>query len=377
MRAPSVLSGALTVFVAWNLLAAWFAVDQTQALVGERYQYQGLVAMVAYTVFLVGAWNTVRTDRRRTVLAVCVAATALLVAAYAVLQRAGLDPIWPTLPRDRVFSTIGQANALAAYLVVALPLAVPLCIGRRWPLRLIGSVTLALGVAAIAFTLSRGGYLGLASAAITLVAAAAVSGYGPQLTRRRLVGASLIVVAGAGIVMAVPTLRGGAERVVNRALLTADFTEGSTRMHLDQWAIAAAIVADHPVLGTGQDTYVLLVDAYRDDVLEPDRAAVLSQFRPESPHNVYLAIAAGAGVPALLAYLTVVAAASVRAIGALRSGIDRRTVIFIIACLAAVAGHLVTDMFQTAEASGSVLFAIILGAMTAASVEAVDETSSI
>ena len=256
-RAPSVLGVAVTVFVGWNLLAAWFAIDQPQALLGERYQYQGLVAMLAYMVFLVGAWNTVRTHRRRTVLAGCVATAALIVAGYAVLQRAGLDPIWPTLPRDRVFSTIGQANALAASLVVALPLAVSLCIGRRSPLQLLGYVTLGLGLAAIAFTLSRGGYLGLSSTAITLVAAAAVGGYGRRVTGRRLAAASLGRHRGRrGQVMAVPTLRAGAERIADRALLTADLAEGSTRMHLDQWAVAAAIVADHPVLGTGQDTYV-------------------------------------------------------------------------------------------------------------------------
>ena len=136
-------------------------------------------------------------------------------------------------------------------------------------------------------------------------------------------------------------------------------------MHLDQWTVGAAIVADHPLLGTGQDTYVLMFEDYRDDVLPADRAVLLSFFRPESPHNVYLAIAAGAGVPALFAYLAVVGAAAARATRATRSAADPRATVFAAACLAAVAGHLVTDMFLTAETSGSVSFWIVLGAAAA------------
>ena len=67
---------------------------------------------------------------------------------------------------------------------------------------------------------------------------------------------------------------------------------------------------------------------------------------------MFLAIAAGAGLPALAAYLTVIAAATARAVGALRARIERQTAIFVVACLAAVVGHVVTDMFLTAEASG-------------------------
>jgi O-antigen ligase len=147
-------------------------------------------------------------------------------------------------------------------------------------------------------------------------------------------------------------------------------------MHLDQWAVGAAIVADHPLLGTGQETYVLMFDAYRDDVLAPDRAALLSHFRPESPHNVYLATAAGAGVPALLAYLAVIGAAVACAIRAAASAAaDTNTRIFVAAGLAAIAGHLVTDMFLTAETSGSVVFWVALGAAAAAGVRSEGEPS--
>jgi O-antigen ligase len=366
LPSATALTVALLAFVVWNLLAAWFAVDPWHALVGEKYQYQGLGATLSYAVFLVGGWATVRSDWRQGVVLTGVAVGAVIVVGYALIQRAGLDPIWSTLPDDRVFSTIGQANALAAYLVLSLPLLVPIAVGRRWPWALTFSCVMFLSLAALAFTLSRGGFLGLAAAGITLAAAAWLGRHGPVLTRRRIAIVGLVAVAIVGVVLAVAPVRDVAARVATRALLTADLSEGSTRMHLDQWAVGAAIIADHPLLGTGQDTYVLTFDAYRDNVLPPDRAHLLSMFRPESPHNVYLATAAGAGVPTLVAYLGLIGVAVVRAIRAAASTTLTRTRVFYCSCLAAIAGHLVTDMFLTAETSASVLFWIVLGAAAAA-----------
>ncbi len=355
----------LTAFVVLNVLAAAFAVDRGQAFVGEQFQFQGLVVTLAYVVFFVGAWATVRSERRRTILIGCVAVGAAIVAAYAVIQRAGLDPIWSTLNDDRVFSTIGQSNSLAAYLVLSMPLVAALCVRRHWPWAVAVAGVLALSLAAVAFTLSRGGFLGLAAAWTTFVTALWFGRHEPILSRRGVVVVSILAAGIAAAVVASPGVRAVAERVMTRALQTADLREGSVRMHLDQWAVGAAIVADHPLLGTGQDTYVLMFEGYRDDVLPADRAVLLSFFRPESPHNVYLAIAAGAGVPALLAYLTVVGAAATSAISATHSAPDPRATVFAAACLAAVAGHLVTDMFLTAETSGSVSFWIVLGAAAA------------
>jgi hypothetical protein len=43
-----------------------------------------------------------------------IAIGASVVAGYALLQRVGLDPVWSELRDGRVFSTIGQPNALGA-----------------------------------------------------------------------------------------------------------------------------------------------------------------------------------------------------------------------------------------------------------------------
>jgi len=359
-RPQSPLALALGVFVGWNLVAAWFAIDRTQAIVGEGLQYQGLATILAYVVFLMAAWTTVRGPRRQDIFLLSVAAGAALVATYAVIQRAGLDPIWLTLPYDRVFSTIGQANALAAYLVVATPLVLALAARRRRAAQLaVGGVVLLMLVA-LAFTLSRGGYLGIAAVALVLVIAA-LPRRGRLTSGRQLSAAALVGLIALVVVLSVPELRTGAERVAARALLITDLSESSILNHLDLWRVGLAIATDHPLVGTGQDTYVLLFGEYRDRVLSPERAVVMSVFRPESPHNVYLATAAGAGLPALAAYIAIVTAAVARILRAVRTAVEPRAWLVGAALLAAIVGHLVTDAFMTAETTGTVLFWMVLG----------------
>lgn len=78
-------------------------------------------------------------------------------------------------------------------------------------------------------------------------------------------------------------------------------------------------------------------------------------------------MAGGAGVPTLVAYLVTVAAAVVGLVRALRTAVDPRAWFIGAGFLAAIAGHLVTDGFVTAETTSSVLFWTVLGAGAALS----------
>ena len=80
----------------------------------------------------------------------------------------------------------------------------------------------------------------------------------------------------------------------------------------------------------------------------------------ESPHNVYLGIAAGSGIPALVAYLASLFGFVYVALQAART-VDRELRIAIVAVLAAVTGHVVTDAFMTAEVTSTWLSWVLIG----------------
>ena len=357
---------AILAFVILNLVAAAFAIDREHALFGERLQYQGLATTLAYVVYLLAAWTSVRTSRRRTMLMWAVVVAAGVATTYAVMQRADMDPIWDILIEGRVFSTFGQPNWLAAFFVTAMPLTVALAAGRHLVTQLLLVALALVEAAALGLTLSRGGFLGAGVAAVVMAAGFVV--WRGVVTRRGLALAAVALLAMAAGIAAVPQARTAVGDVVGRIAMIDDVGEPSASAHLDQWKVGVAIAADYALIGAGQDSYVLLFGDYRDEVLPPDRAEIWAKYRPESPHNHFLAIAGGMGIPALVAYLAIVGAAAVRAvrgIGRAAAVADSRTVIAGTAFLAVIAGHLVTDSFMTAEVAGSVLFWIVLGAAAA------------
>ena len=351
---------AVLAFVLLNIAAFAFSIDPRQSLNGEYLQYQGLLSVLLYVGFFYIARTSLRDEHRVTLLFASIAVAGTAVAAYALVQKAGFDPIWSYTPEGRVFSTIGQPNALAAYLVLAIPVSASLLPRTQSLVRVVLVLAVGMMVAALAFTLSRGGYAGFVVAgsivAIPLIRSLRLS---PRSFLYALIPCLAAAVVAASLIQPV---RDAATQVWSRAVSSADLEDSSVRMHLDMWAVGAHIALENPILGTGQETYPELFPRYRDAVLEPSRASAFMPFRPESPHNVYIATAAGAGFPALAAYVAVLAGffyLVVRALKATRSEWRR---IALVALLAAAAGHLVTDAFMTAEVTSSWLFWILMGA---------------
>ncbi len=351
---------AVLALVLFNIAAFAFSIDPRQSLNGEYLQYQGLLSILLYVGFFYLARTSLRDERRLALLFTGIAAGGTVVAAYALVQKAGFDPIWSYTPEGRVFSTIGQPNALAAYLVLAIPVSASLLPRTQSLVR--GVILLAIGmmVAALAFTLSRGGYAGfVVAASIMLIPLIRSLRLSPRTVLYALIPCLAVAVVVASLVQPV---RDTATQVWSRAVSSTDLEDSSVRMHLDMWAVGAHISLDNPVLGAGQETYPELFPRYRDAVLEPSRASAFMPFRPESPHNVYLAIAAGVGIPALAAYVAVLAGFFYLAVRALKATRSKWRRIALVALLAAVAGHLVTDAFMTAEVTSSWLFWILMGA---------------
>ena len=123
---------AVAFFVVLNVAAWSFSTDRRQSLYGERLQSQGLLTVLLYVGFFYVARLSLTGGRRLRQLAFAITIGATLVAGYALVQKAGFDPIWRGhLPMGRVFSSIGQLNALAAYLVLAIPIPASLLVAGK------------------------------------------------------------------------------------------------------------------------------------------------------------------------------------------------------------------------------------------------------
>lgn len=351
----------LLALVLLNVVACVFSIDPIQSLTGEDLQYQGLLSVLLYVAFFYLAYTSLTDESRIVLLFGSMAIGATLVAAYAVVQRARLDPIWGYPPDGRPFSTIGQPNALAAYLVVAIPVSASL-LPRTHSRTLRAIIILAIGtmVAAIASTKSRGGYAGLVVTAAMLTMPL-VPALKPR-SRSGLYGFLIGLTGLALVVFLVPLFREATTALMRRALSRGDLGELSVEMHLELWTVAAWIALAHPLFGTGQETFPDVFPRYSEVILGSARASAYTDFRVESPHNVYLAMASGAGFPALGAYVALIAGVVFTVARAIKRSRSAWRRVALAAVLAAVAGHLVTDTFMTAEVTSTWLFWVLMGA---------------
>jgi O-antigen ligase len=352
-------------FLLFNLGATVVAEDQAHAVIGERLQYQGLLSTAAYVVLFLAARHAFAASQHVRALSWALLASAVVAAGYGLAQWVGLDPLWSQLFKGRIFSTMGQANWLAALLATALVMTIPLAGGRSMLARLSLAVAAVGIVLALFLTFGRGGYLGLVAGAV-LAGAVLLRGLARTSVRRLAPRAAVGVTATVLVIIALAALWQPAGdlagRVTERVAVIADPNESSNRIRLDLWAVAAAVTSDHPLTGTGPDSYVLVFPDYRDVVLAPDRAANLAKFRPESPHNVYLAVASGAGLPALAALVALIGSAFWLGARAAWGPLDRENRLALAGLLGGSLVITLTNGFMTGDPATSAIWFVVLGA---------------
>lgn len=185
-RPPAVL---FLLALAW-LSATLLSRDPWHTLLGTLARNQGVLAAFA---LLVLAWCAGALDpRARQSLLMAIAAIGALLGGYALLQRAGLDPLlWRHGDPARPAATVGNPVTLAGWLVLALPLSFSLWRQPALPKAAL-ALLLALQAGGLLVSGSRGAWLALllASFAVALWRAA------PQLRQRWLwAGLPLLLLA--------------------------------------------------------------------------------------------------------------------------------------------------------------------------------------
>ena len=343
----------VVIFAILVLVSFLFSVDRSQSLLGEVFQRQGVAALELYAAGYFLARLGIRETTQRLMLVRGIVLGATLVAIYAVIQGLKLDPLWGYPVTGRVFSTIGQPNSLGAYLAMSLPLTVAVAARSRTRSWIFWGGSAVVQLVAVLMTASRGGVLavvaGFAVAFLVMIAAPVRSG-GRLVVVSVLAGATLVV----ALVWVAP-VRDAGQRLADR-VLAHDIGQQS-QGHVDLWRVAGKITVDHPLVGTGPDTFPEVFPAYARVMLESGRAQTYARYRVESPHNIYLALSSGMGIPALAVYVVLVA----MTLFACLANARRRRSLVEAGLAAAIVAYLVANFFITAELAGTWLFWLLLG----------------
>jgi putative inorganic carbon (hco3(-)) transporter len=203
--------------------------------------------------------------------------------------------------------TLAHANSLAMYLGMTLPviMAVFLASGHGKLKALAGGVV-GPGLIALVYTLSRGGWMGIMLSLLTLLALYPKGHASARFLR--LLGGVLVLLIG---VVTLNQITGGD---INQRLTRDDRGAAEARVPLMRGAFA--IIADHPLLGTGTNNYAVAIQQY-------DPAGGLGTLAGGGNpvgivHNSFLLVAAETGLFGLAAFVWLLMALGWRGVGFLR-----------------------------------------------------------
>lgn len=349
-----------------NVLAFAHSGDRMASWTGLFPEYQGLATVLSYlaayglarVAFDPGPGDRgSRAGRLGSLFAVLTVTTGLL-GGYAIAQRLGLDPLWGYV--ERPSSTVGQANSMAAVLVVGLPACAATYADRRGLPRILAGLAGGIGLAALLASLSRGGWL-----AALLAGAVGLAFRRPRPSGAGLVTAAALLAVFAGGVLSLPAGRQTVDRAAARLASVADTTDGSTGKHLALARIGIGLTLQNPWLGVGQDVFHERAQPYADAHLPSKSAALLRPRLSESPHNALLSISVGAGLPALAGFLCFVGLVGQRLMADRRMQSGVRDVAQARTMAMILVGYLVSSFFMTPEVSATVVFWTVAGAACA------------
>jgi len=291
----------ILLFLLSQILSTIFSIDPRTSLLGYYSRFHGgLLSTTAYILLYYAFVSNM--DKKKTLNTVhCLLTTAVLVAAYGILEHFGIDKnLWVQDVQNRVFSTLGQPNWLAAYLVTLI--FIPISFARR---RLANYALVAIFYLTLLYTKSRSGILGFALGYLVFWS---ISKFRPLKTFL-LVSCFLLLVSfldGLRWIPQVAKYTSGVKSsntpevrsVTGTQLETGGSESGDIRKIV--WKGAIRIWRRYPLFGSGVETF-----AYSYYNFRPAEHNLVSEwdFLYNKAHNEYLNFLATTGIFGLGTYL--------------------------------------------------------------------------
>jgi O-antigen ligase len=271
------LAASLVAMLGWAALSFAWAFSPSTALGGAgRYALDMMLLPIGYAAMR---------ERRDVVwvLTAYVAGAALsAVYGFATSSAAGFG--------GRLAGSIGDPNAEATVLAASIPLLIGLVGMFRQSARtkLVAVVVGIILFAGLVSTLSREGLVALAAVMVGAVL------FGGRWRRQAAILLAVGVSATVGYFVVLAPLAA-------RQRVTMADTSGRSSI----WTVAWRVVEAHPVLGVGNDNFILVEDRY------VNRPGAVQAFyiigHPKVVHNAYLEALVDLGIPGLLTLLAVLA----------------------------------------------------------------------
>ncbi|MEK7072847.1 MAG: O-antigen ligase family protein [Patescibacteria group bacterium] len=304
-RAARPLVIAVGIFVMVSALAAAFGVDWEQSIWGSAARGTGLVTIAACVVWFLSAQRLLTARDWRLFWWAAVAAA--VVEAFVVIVEAAVPAVRAIFhEQGRYSGLIGNPASLAGYLTMSMAVLVLLASAAKRRGRAVLAVAATAIVTALFLTGTRSGIVGLAAAAAVGIAVIFFSGRrAHRLAMAVGLGVAVVLLTAAFVAPWGALEQIGVPSGFGRVLNWRAYVNDPTRIL--EWKIALASFQARPLLGWGPENFQAAFDRHYDPAL---LRYSFSETVSDKPHNIFLEMLVAGGVPLLLAYLGLFAAAA-------------------------------------------------------------------
>ncbi|MEK9168059.1 MAG: O-antigen ligase family protein [Patescibacteria group bacterium] len=304
---------AIGAFLGVMAVADIFGANFLTSFWSNYERMEGLVALLHLGAYFFVASSVLTTEKLWERLLQTSLGASVIMGGYGIFQLAGTLQIHQG--STRIDGTLGNATYLAVYALFHIFIATFLIARHKadlphsrksesggWIAWMYGAILL-LNLFVLYSTQTRGAILGLIGGAFLTVFLIAIFGKENKTARKISAGVIVGILVLIGLFFAFKDssfVRGS--QTLNR-FATISLTEQTTKSRFQIWGLAIEGFKEHPILGWGQDNFILVFNKYYDPRLysqEPffDRA-----------HNVFLDWLIAGGILGLLAYLSLFAVA--------------------------------------------------------------------
>lgn len=354
------------VFLIFQALSTLTSIDKYTSIFGYPSRLNGgLLSQFSYLVILLtGLINLTKVDVLRILKATVI--TSFAVAVWGIPSHFGYDPTCVILineltsscwhkdfdPTLRIFSTLGQPNWLASYLVLTAPLSVFFAITSSGKTRILYFAAAIAGLIAILFTNSRSGFIGAATSAITFISLFLIKKYNIKL--KSLIAPIVLIIVSATIL----SFSFGTK-------FTSIFTTPppdpgspteSGKIRLVVWKGAVDIFKVWPILGSGPETFVSSYFTYRPLVHNQNSEW---EFFYNKAHNEFLNYLANTGILGISGYILFLFSTFFVFLSNFKT-LSQNGKYFVISTVSALTGYLVTIFFGFSTVATNTIFFIII-----------------
>ncbi len=337
-------------YVVLIAVSSLFGVAPVVSLFGSHFNYMGLITRLCFFVLFIALIISVgeSEDRLRKVLWPMVG-TGFIVALYGVAQAFGIDPfVSPSIytfsspdgPLVRVCATLGHSDYLGNFLLYTTPLGAGLALSSRGWLKMAAILATLLSLAAIAFSGTRGAWVGIvvgAAVFVFLELKGKATGAAFSKNRRMVLASVVVSIVILGSIIAVSPASKSISIRTGALLKEGAATSGRNIL----WRDSLKMVSPFSLIGCGPEGFRKALLGFKSKEL----ARLSPSANNESSHNSYLDTAILFGLPGLIAYIFIIVLAMAQFIRARKKAGSQNLRIILTGLVASFAGVLAHNFF--------------------------------